>query len=282
MLELTLFPLVTPRRAAHGGVDVTCGYGMRLADGFAVEATDPLLAGFGVVVPCVDSSGREDPLQDDAFAPGSPVLLLPSVDAEADEVSVWSADGVQLAGIVDGAAGEQLAAALAFGASLTAHVLTEECGAHDGVRQSIDLVAGPSAALAVTVEPGELLRPARTQRVRLVLIADGSTDVDLWDPTGRRGPVDAATDLALSPELRSRVMALREALADVRTGEEPVGGMERTMREWDEEALDQEARLVWRRLRAELGRRCEIGFLGREMARPVWDPDDVHDDDDDG
>jgi hypothetical protein len=88
VLDVVLFPLVTPRRALHGGDCVTCGYGMRLADGFAIDETDPLLAGFGVGVSCVDDRGFEEALQDDAFAPGRPVLLLESVDGDSDEVSV--------------------------------------------------------------------------------------------------------------------------------------------------------------------------------------------------
>jgi hypothetical protein len=152
---------------------------------------------------------------------------------------------------------------------------------HDGVRRSISIVAGPSAQLGITVQEGELLRPARTTRWRLVLIADGTGDVALWDPSGKHGPADAAADLALSPDLRSRLLALRQALAEARAGGEPTSGLDRMLSEWDAEGLDDEALTVWRRLRAELGRRCEVGFLGRGMERPIWDPAEASEDDDD-
>ncbi len=281
MLDLVLFPLVTPRRAVHGGECVTCGYGMRLADGFAIEENDPLLAAFGVGVSCVDDTGFEDALQDDAFAPGRPVLLLESVDGDADEVSVWSADGVRLGGVVHGDHGAQLAAALEVGAALAAHVVSEECSVHDGVRRGISVVAGPATSLAVTVEDGPVLRPARTERLRLVLIADGSGDVDLWDPSGRQGPVRSTAELPLSPELRARLTALQQALAGSRAGEEVTVGVDRILETWEAEELAAEALLVWRRLRAELGRRCEIGFLGRNMERPIWDPSEAPADPDD-
>jgi hypothetical protein len=106
VLELVLHPLVTPRRSTHGGGVVTCAYGMRLAQGFAVEEADPLLLSFGVGVSCIDDTGFEEALQDDAFAPGQPILLSSSVDGDTDEVSVWSADGVRLAGVVRGALGD--------------------------------------------------------------------------------------------------------------------------------------------------------------------------------
>jgi hypothetical protein len=57
--------------------------------------------------------------------------------------------------------------------------------------------------------------------------------------------------------------------------------MDRTLSEWEAEGLDAEALLVWQRLRAELGRRCEVGFLGRGMERPIWDPSALADADDD-
>jgi hypothetical protein len=203
------------------------------------------------------------------------VLLLESIDGDADEVSVWSADGVRLAGTVHGALGAQAAAALDVGVPFTARVLSEDCGVHDGVRRGITLVAGPATSLSVTVEDGAVLRPARTNRPRLVLIADGSGEVDLWDPSGRQGPVSATAALPLSPELRARLAGLQHALAASRTGEEVRVGAERVMAEWEDEGLDAEALLIWQRLRAELGRRCEVGFLGRGMERPIWDLDEA-------
>jgi len=38
---------------------------------------------------------------------------------------------------------------------------------------------------------------------------------------------------------------------------------------------------VWRRLRAELGRRYQVGFLGPGMEQPVWDPGEREDEEDD-
>ena len=49
---------------------------------------------------------------------------------------------------------------------------------------------------------------------------------------------------------------------------------------WGHEALQTKAQALWRRARSELGRRYAIGFLGAEMRRPLWSPDELDDEDD--
>lgn len=270
MLDLHLTPLAPTRRPPHGGTDLQCGYRLALPDGFTVDEDDPLLASFGIVTPRVDSAGREEALQHEDFAPGAPLLLLPAIDGADDEVSVWSADGIRLAGLIDGCAGEQVAAAVVFGLPLQAIVLDEWCSAHSGRRTAIDLLVAPQACVRPTVLDGPVLRPARRERRRLVLIADDRADLALWDPAGEHGPVDAAA-LGLSDGLLARLAALRAALS-AREGDGTIsGGLDRLMAGWEQEALAEEGRTLWRRLRAELGRRCEVGYLGPGMTQATWD-----------
>ena len=270
MLDLHLTPLAPTRRPPHGGTDLQCGYRLALPDGFTVDEDDPLLASFGIVTPPVDSAGREDTLQHEDFAPGALLLLLPAIDGADDEVSVWSADGVRLAGVIDGCAGEQVAAAVAFGLPLQAIVLDEWCSAHTGRRTAIDLLVAPRQGVRPTMLDGPVLRPARREPRRLVLIADDRADLALWDPAGEHGPVDAA-DLGLSDGLLARLASLRAALG-VREGDGTVpGGLDGLMAGWEQDALAEEGRTLWRRLRAELGRRCEVGYLGPGMTQATWD-----------
>lgn len=281
--RLGLVPARDGRRPSPGGTHVLCGYGLRLGDNFAIQEDDPLLANFGIVTPDVDSTSFEETLQDDAFSPGRRVLLLPGVDDPESEVSVWSEDSVRLAGSVTGEEGQQLAAALTLGLSVQAFVLDEWCHARTGQRAFVDLVVCPSTDVCLRVAEGRVLRPVRTERRRLVLIADGRADLDLWDPSGSHGPADAE-DLGLSAGLQLRLDQLREGFAE-RDKLGACGGIDRLVAGWAAEALEEEARAVWRRLRAELGRRCEIGFLGPGMNQPAWEPlqleSDEHDAEDD-
>ena len=279
MLELVLHPLLPPRRPGHGGSDVCCGYGLRLPGGFAVEDGDPLLASFGAVVARVEGDDGFGALQSTDFAPGAAVRLLAGT-GDPDEVSVWSADGVRHAGAVGGAEGAQLAAALEVGVELVAHVLCEWADLRTGERSAVDVVAGPRAQLGLAVPAGEApLRPARTARRRLVLIADGEAALDLWDPAGDHGPVDPA-QVGLSPELQRRVARLRAAFARRPPADEVRVGLDRLRARWTEEELTDESTLVWRQLRAELHQRFDVGFLGPGMAEPAWDPADLEEDDD--
>jgi hypothetical protein len=278
MLDLHLAPIAPSRRSPSGGQAIQCGYRLQLPDGYAIEENDPLLACFGIVIPRVASSGCEEALQHADAAPGARLLVLPSIDDADDEASVWSADGVRLMGVLQGCDGEQVAAAAEFGVPLCAVVLDEWCDARTGRRTAIDVLVAPAAAVRLHVPDGTPLRPERRERRRLVLIADGRADLALWDPAGGHGPLDAG-DLCLSRALHERLAALRRRLA-ARDDATVPGGLDGLVASWEDEALEHEARTVWRRLRAELGRRCEVGYIGPGMVQAVWDLEDLADEED--
>ncbi len=275
MLDLHLAPIAPSRRSPSGGQDIQCGYRLQLPDGYAIEENDPLLACFGVVVPRVASAGCEEALQHADAAPGARLLVLPGIDDADDEASVWSADGVRLIGALQGSDGEQVAAAAEFGVPLCAVVLDEWCDARTGRRTAIDVLVAPAAAVRLHIPDGTPLRPERRERRRLVLIADGRADLALWDPAGGHGPLEAG-DLCLSRGLHDRLAALRGRLA-ARSDAAVPGGLDGLVASWEDEAIEHEARTVWRRLRAELGRRCEVGYIGPGMVQAVWELDDVAD-----
>lgn len=279
MLDLHLAPIAPSRRPPSGGLHVQCGYRLQLPDGYAVEEDDPLLACFGIVLPRVDSDGCEEALQHDDAAPGARLLVLASIDDDEDEVSVWSADGIRLMGVLAGGEGEQVAAATQVGVPLQAVVLYEWADRRTGRRTAIDVLVAPAASVRLHVPDGTPLRPERRERRRLVLIADGRADLALWDPAGGHGPLDAG-ELCLSGALHERLAALRERLA-ARDDAAVPGGLDALVASWEDEAIEHEARTVWRRLRAELGRGCEVGYIGPGMAQALWDVEAEADEEDD-
>src|SRR3954469_26654 len=100
-LTLSLHPIL-PLRAPEQGCGTLCyGYRLRLPDGPALAADDPLLSAFAAFVAEIPCHGDHDePAQHEAFAPGAPLRLLPEgVDDDGDPVvGVWGAEGVRRAG----------------------------------------------------------------------------------------------------------------------------------------------------------------------------------------
>lgn len=151
----------------------------------------------------------------------------------------------------------------------------------DDRREGLALLVYSPALLDVEVPAERVARPVRPRRPRLVLVADGKGEVRWWDPSATRGPL-AAEDLPLSPELREELRRLRAAHAELRNkGEAMPRGLDRLDFAWERAALDSQAAAVWRRARSELGRDFAVGFMGIGMARPVWSPSDLEDDDSD-
>jgi len=56
VVDLAPRPLVTTRRPTRGD-HLTVGYGLRLAGGFALDASDPLLTTLGITVSLVETAG---------------------------------------------------------------------------------------------------------------------------------------------------------------------------------------------------------------------------------
>lgn len=112
-----------------------------------------------------------------------------------------------------------------------------------------------------------------------MLVADGRANLDLWDPAGDHGPT-AADELPLSPTLRYELDRLRTALHERNASALP-GTLDGLISSCEHEALDGAVRGVWRRLRAELGNACEVGYQGPGMQQPLWAPGEPADGEDD-
>ena len=113
-------------------------------------------------------------------------------------------------------------------------------------------------------------RPRRV-RERVVLVADGSSALRWWDPSGRGGPMDLG-QVPLSSGLLAdleRLSAEYAALDDADVAGGAADGFERQMYR---ASLDARMRGLWQRARAELGRSYAIGLLGPGMTSPAWSP----------
>lgn len=280
-LRLTLEPIIPSRTPAeHGSFEY--GFRLRLPGGPLIDRLDPLLAAYGArVVSVAIREADEEPLQDPAFDPGAPIRLLAEAGDPGDPaVGVWDDEGVRRAGRLLDRAARVVGAALECGFEQAALVLTEDREVDDDRREGLDLFVFHPAFVTVDRGPAAgFARPARVTRRRLVLVADGSGDVRWWDPSAQTGPI-AAEELPMSDELARALRQLRAAYAERR--QEDAGeprGLDRFEAELDRCALDEQAAALWRRARAELGRRFAIGFLGSGMERPVWSPDELDDDD---
>jgi hypothetical protein len=284
-LVLTLHALLAPRAPEPGRRTLTCGYQLRLPDGPAVANEDPLLNAFGSsVVELISARDCEEALQHEAFAPGSRITLVQEgVDEDGDAVvGVWDAEVVRRAGVLPYLTAAVVAAALEQGLAVEAVVLTEDRVLLDDRRTDLQLLIHAPALLRVDLDGVEAIeRPRRRARDRVVLLADGSTELCWWDPSGRGGPMDVA-DLPVSAELAADLERLSAAYARAAGEEEvpsdPTDGLER---DWYRSSLDARARELWQRARAELGQRYAIGLLGPGMSRPAWSPEEAGADDDD-
>jgi hypothetical protein len=77
------------------------------------------------------------------------------------------------------------------------------------------------------------------------------------------------------------VQGLRASYEELADGASEARGFDRIDVSIERGVLNERAQAIWKRARAELGRRFSIGFLGAGMERPVWSPAELDDDDDD-
>ena len=89
-LRLSLEPVLPTRTPSYGSCFVY-GFKLRLPDGPEIDRSDPLLVAYGArIVSVAIHDDDDEPVQDDAFDPGSLVRLLPeSGGSDEAEVGVW-------------------------------------------------------------------------------------------------------------------------------------------------------------------------------------------------
>jgi len=277
-LVLSLDPIVPLRAPQPGAVLVSSGFRLRLPDGPAVAAGDPLLSAFGArVVDLEVDVDDSEALQDDVFAPGRGLTLLEEgVDEDGDPVvGVWDAAGTRRAGHLDFRAAAEVAAATDAGLAVGAVVLTEDRLRVDDRRCGLEVLVHAPAFVEVETGVAEAVAPhvmrPRHVRERVVLVADGSSELRWWDPSGRGGPMDLG-QVPLSSELLAdleRLSAEYAALDDADVTGSAADGFERRLYR---SSLDARMRGLWQRARAELGRSYAIGLLGPGMTSPAWSP----------
>jgi len=277
-LVLSLDPILPLRAPQPGAVLVSSGFRLRLPDGPAVAAGDPLLSAFGArVVDLEVDVDDSEALQDDVFAPGRALTLLEEgVDEDGDPVvGVWDAEGRRRAGHLDFRAAAEVAAATDAGLAVGAVVLTEDRLRVDDRRCGLEVLVHAPAFVEVETGVAEAVAPHVTRprhvRERVVLVADGSSELRWWDPSGRGGPMDLG-QVPLSSELLAdleRLSAEYAALDDADVTGSAADGFERQLYR---SSLDARMRGLWQRARAELGRSYAIGLLGPGMTSPAWSP----------
>jgi len=277
-LVLSLDPILPLRAPQPGAVLVSSGFRLRLPDGPAVAAGDPLLSAFGArVVDLEVDVDDSEALQDDVFAPGRALTLLDEgVDEDGDPVvGVWDAAGTRRAGHLDFRAAAEVAAATDAGLAVGAVVLTEDRLRVDDRRCGLEVLVHAPAFVEVETGVAEAVAPPVTRprhvRERVVLVADGSSELRWWDPSGRGGPMDLG-QVPLSSELLAdleRLSAEYAALDDADVTGSAADGFERQLYR---SSLDARMRGLWQRARAELGRSYAIGLLGPGMTSPAWSP----------
>lgn len=274
-LHLALEPLLPLRAPAPQDRALAHGYRLRLDGGPALLPDDPLLRAFGARAVELHTDD-EEALQDEAFDPGRPLSLAPE-PAAPSEVGVWDAEGVRRPGTLTTSFEWAARAALDHGLDLGAFAVREMRDVHDDRRLGLRVLVFSPAFVTVAPAAAAFERPRRARRPRLVLLADGTADVRWWDPTAGAGPLPAE-DVPVSAELAEQLAHLRRRFAELpgeAEGLDPFHlGMVRG-------ALQAEAARLWRRARAELGRRYAVGFLGPGMHAPVWSPAELQEEQDD-
>lgn len=250
-----------------------------------LASDDPLLEAFGASVQWLQfDEDHEEALQSEAFDPGRLVRLMaePYDPDDPDAVGVWDDDELRQAGTLPYTAAAVVSAGAQAGLEQRGLVLSELRAARDDRREALCLLVYAPALVSVKVPRTlDVKRPVRPSRPRLVLVADTCGDVRWWDPSATSGPLEAG-DLPLSEELRHELERLRDAFAVLAADGDEARGVERVEADWERDALQSKAETLWRRARAELGRRYAVGYLGTGMRRPVWAPAELQDDDDHG
>lgn len=277
-LALALHPLMPVRTPREGRPTVLYGYHLRLPDGPVLATDDPLLAAFAASIEIVEGAGsHSEPLQSDAFDPGSPVRLIrEGIDDDGDEVvGVWDADELRRAGMIPFETAARIAAAADHGLDTKALVLSEIRSRSDDRRSGIAVLVYPRALVTVDVDAGgPLQRPRARTRPRLVLIADETAGLHWWDPSGSAGPIELDA-VPVSPTLAKDLRDLAEAFknAPAESWEDPdfLDDMED---DWHRHVLGQRTRGIWDRVRRELGRRYAIGLMLKGMSGPAWSPEE--------
>jgi len=277
-LVLSLDPIVPLRAPQPGAVLVSSGFRLRLPDGPAVAAGDPLLSAFGArVVGLEVDVDDSEALQDDVFAPGRALTLLEEgVDEDGDPVvGVWDAAGTRRAGHLDFRAAAEVAAATDAGLAVGAVVLTEDRLRVDDRRCGLEVLVHAPAFVEVETGVAAAVAPHVTRprhvRERVVLVADGSSELRWWDPSGRGGPMDLG-QVPLSSELLADLERLSAEYAALHDADVAGGAADGFERELYRSSLDARMRGLWQRARAELGRSYAIGLLGPGMTSPAWSP----------
>jgi hypothetical protein len=283
-LALALQPVMPVRTPRAGRPTVLYGYQLRLADGLVLTSDDPLLRAFAASIEPIEYSLiDEDALQSPGFDPGLQVRLVrEGIDDDGDEVfGIWDATEIRRAASLPYGTAARVAAALDHGLAVEALILSEVRNHSDDRRAGIALFIYPAHLVTVdVVAGGPLQRPQRPKRPRLVLIADPGTGLRWWDPSGSAGPVELDA-LPVSSALADELRDLGTAFANA--PEEPDDGdiEEEFEVAWHRQALGNRTRMVWARVRRELGRRYAIGLMLSGMSRPAWSPEELSDDEDD-
>jgi len=277
-LVLSLDPIVPLRAPQPGAVLVSSGFRLRLPDGPAVAAGDPLLSAFGArVVDLEVDVDDSEALQDDVFAPGRGLTLLEEgVDEDGDPVvGVWDAAGTRRAGHLDFRAAAEVAAATDAGLAVGAVVLTEDRLRVDDRRCGLEVLVHAPAFVEVETGVAAAVAPHVTRprhvRERVVLVADGSSELRWWDPSGRGGPMDLG-QVPLSSELLADLERLSAEYAALDDADLTGGAADGFERQLYRSSLDARMCGLWQRARAELGRSYAIGLLGPGMTSPAWSP----------
>lgn len=273
-LRLAFEPLLATRTTGSHGV-ITHGFQLRLPDGPAIAADDPLLAAYAVGVTSLYTPRNDEPLQHEGFDPGAEVRLIAE---DVTGVGVWDSEGLRRAGTLLDHPAAVFRAGLDIGLERKAIVLSEDRSDDEDRRDGLDLVIfHPTFIELDTSAVAAFARPSSNVRPRLVLVADGTGDVRWWDPSATTGPV-RADGLPMSADLPAAMRPAANGLRDAarQSGRRP-RGFERFEVELERQALDGQANALWRRARTELGRRFTVGFLGAGMENPVWSPSEVED-----
>jgi hypothetical protein len=283
-LALAVQPLMPVRTPRAGRATALYGYHLRLADGPVLTSDDPLLSAFAASVEVVDDQLMdEEALQSPTFDPGLPVRLVrEGVDEDGDEVfGVWDADEIRRAGTLPYDTAARVAASIDHGLPVEALTLSEVRNRSDDRRAGVALLVYPPELVTVDIAAGgPLQRAQRRTRPRLVLIADEGAGLRWWDPSGSGGPIELdalPVSSALADDLRDLALAFEKA------PEEPD---ERDIHEdmevaWHLQGLQTRTRMIWARVRRELGRRYAIGLMLNGMSQPAWSPEQLSDDEDD-